>query len=89
MKELSLGREVVQAMDTSGGLLGNTLDSRHDLREPARVLLQNALDELVDDAKLLVALILAGVRQLKAGGSQPCPGWRGPSRPRSRDGRGG
>jgi hypothetical protein len=56
-QELTVLHHVVQALDTSGGLLRNSLDSRDDSVPGLWVLGKNALQELVDDGKLGITLI--------------------------------
>jgi len=57
-EKLTLGGELVETVDTSGGLLGNTTDLREDLVEVSRLLLLDALENGVEALELFAALVV-------------------------------
>jgi len=57
-EKLTLGGELVETVDTSGGFLRDTADLREDLVEVAGLLLLDALENGVEAVKLLAALIV-------------------------------
>merc|ERR1712093_299391 len=57
-KELALLHHVVETVDTSGGLLRDTLELGDDLVPVTGLLLLDALQELVDDGELLRTLVV-------------------------------
>jgi len=57
-EKLALGGELVETVDTGGGLLRNTTDLGEDLVEVAGLLLLDALENGVEAVKLLAALVV-------------------------------